>query len=164
MSAKELTIFAPESALSEGLLSVLAKDLLLVVDAVPLSLGLSFDFSAQKGSARSYFAIEYKRDDSALIREVMEWERPSDSYKNMLDACKSSVSLYYRELDVAKDALLKLGATLKAGLSSSCLVDNGRGCLLKFNDVLVFINQRPQWSWEKEQFPELPDVAASEWE
>lgn len=164
MSAKELTIFTPESVLSEGFLNVLAKELLLVVDAVPSSLGLSFDFSAQKGSGRSRLAIEYKRDDSALIREVMEWGRPSDSYKNMLGACKSSVSIYYRELDMAKDALVKFGALLKAGWSSSCLVDNGRGCLLKLDDVLICISQRPQWSWEKEQFPELPDVAISEWE
>ena len=164
MSAKELTIFAPEPVFSEGLLNVLAKELLLVVDAVPPSLGLSFDFSAQKGSGRSHLTIEYKIDDSALIREVMEWGRPSDSYKSMLDACKSSVSLYYRELDMAKDALLKLGALLRADRSSSCLVDNGRGCLLKLDDVLIFINQSPQWTWEKEQFPELPDVAASEWE
>jgi hypothetical protein len=159
-----LTIFVPELALNEDLLNRIAGELSLAVEEVPPSLDLSFDFFSKRGSGRSYLALEYKGDDSALIREVMQWERPSSSYKRMLAACKSSVTICYRELDVAKDAVLKLGAALSIGCRSSCVLDNGRGCLLRLDDVLICIRQEPQWSWEREQFPELPDVAVSEWQ
>lgn len=162
MSAKELTFFIPASFLSERSLHLLAQELQLTVEIVPPSRGFSFDFFAQKGSGRSRLAIEHRSNDFALIREIMDWTRPSPSYKNILKACKSSLSIYYRDLDTAKDALLKLGVIL-SGRGSSCLVDNGFGCLLKFDEMLHCIDEKPQWSWEKEDFPELQGVAPAEW-
>lgn len=162
MSAKELIVFIPEFSLDKSALTVLAEDLSLNVDVIPTSRGFSFDFSAQKGAGKSRLAIEHKADDCLLIREIMDWTRPSASYKSMLGACKSTLTVYYRDPSIAKDALRKLGEILQER-SSNCIVDNGFGCLLNLDVMLSCIDEEPQWSWEKEQFPELEDVADSEW-
>lgn len=162
MSAKELTVFTPESALSKSALSDIAKELSLEIDKIPPELNLSYQFSAQKGSGKNYLLIEYKDNDISLIQEIAKWERPSNAYKKLISDCKSSITIHYREQNAAKDVILKIGKTLENGCSSKCVAENGLGCLLKLDDLLNCL-QEPQWSWEKEKFPELTDVAISEW-
>ena len=94
----------------------------------------------------------------------MGWEKQKKAYKDIFEACKSSVSIQYREVDVARNALLAFENVLEIGSTSKCLVDNGLGCFLKLDDVLGCVMKIPRWSWENEQFPELPGVAISEWE
>lgn len=163
MSAKELTIFLPESTLNEIILNEIARGLSLVADQISSALNLSYQFFAKRGSGRCYVAVEYKNDDLNLIREVVNWEHPSNAYKAMLRACKSSITIYYREQRFVEDVVLELGAFLKTACTSPCIVENGRGCLLRLDDLLDCLKQEPKWSWDREEFPELPGVAASEW-
>lgn len=163
MSAKELTTFVPESVVSEYVFNEVAKELSLEVDEISPALNLSYQFSAKKGTGKTYLSIECKNNDLNLIQEILKWERPSDAYKNMLAECKSSITIYYRDQREAKAAILKIGAALEKAHALNCITENGQGCLLKLEDLLNCLQKEPQWSWEKEEFPELSGVAISEW-
>lgn len=162
MSAKELTIFLPQSMLIETSLGSVAKKLLLEIDEIPPELGLNYQFSAKKGGGSSYLLIEYKKDDRLLIQEICQWEHPSDKYKELLQDCCSSLTVYYRDQNSAKEILQVLALEIKE-VSSKCIVENGFGCLIKLRDILDCLQQDPLWSWERDEFLELPDVAVSEW-
>lgn len=162
MSAKEITVFFPESTLIESSLSDVAKKLHLEIDEIPADLGLKYQFSAKRGVGRSYLLIEYKKDDSVLIHELCQWERPKSAYKEILQGCCSSLTVYYRDQKSAKEALHVIASDIKK-IRSRCIVENGFGCLLMLESILDCFQQDPLWSWEKEEFPELPDVAISEW-
>ena len=54
MSAKELTVFAPDSVFSEHVFNEVVRGLSLVVDVVPPTLNLSYQFSAKKGVERNH--------------------------------------------------------------------------------------------------------------
>ncbi len=162
MSAKELTIFFPESILIESNLSDVAKKLHLEIDEIPPELGLSYQFSAQRGIGGSYLLIEYKKNDRLLIQEICQWERPKSTYKDMLQDCCSSLTVYYRDQDSAMESLNLLAYSNSFDVSK-CIVENGFGCLLKLENILDCFRRDSRWSWERDEFPELPDVAISEW-
>lgn len=163
MSAKEITIFFPESTLVASNLVGVAKKLHLEVDDIPPHLALNYQFSAKRGAGRSYLLIEFKQNDRILIQELCQWEHPKDEYKERLQCCCSSFTVYYRDENNAKEALSVLASDIK-GIIPVSIVENGFGCLLKLEDVMSCLQQDPLWSWEKNEFPELPDVAISEWQ
>lgn len=162
MSAKELTIFFPESIFIESNLSDLAKKLHLEIDEIPPERGFSYQFSAKRGIGLSYLLIEYKKDDRLLIQEIYQWEHPTSTYKHMLQDCCSSLTVYYRDQNNAMESLNLLASSNFFDVSK-CVVENGFGCLLKLENILDCFQRDSRWSWERDEFPELPDVAISEW-
>lgn len=162
MAAKEFTIYVPKSFRSESINDEIANRLALKIDELPDSLGLSYQFSAQKGEGKSYLLVEYAEDQLNVINEISEWERPSRFYKEMLLGCRSSITIYYRDLALAKNAVSVINELLGDN-ASSCIVENGEGCLLRLESITERMRQDPNWTWEKREFPDLPDVAVSEW-
>lgn len=162
MSAKELTIFIPKSSSMEPWLADLASGLSMDIDDLSSTPGLSYQFSARRGEGRSLLFLEYRRDDSRLIHEMSQWGRPTKAYKDLLQACQASVTLYFRNSAHAKEALSAIGLGLKNSCGAS-MVDNGLGCLLKLESILDAMHQDAQWSWERYEFPELLEVISSEW-
>jgi hypothetical protein len=162
MSAKEVTVFLPKEFLAPCMLIDLAGRLGLVVDSLRNNEGLSYQFSAQGGEGRAYLLIEYKENDRGAIEDICRWERPSSLHKKALEKCESSITFYYRDMDRARGAFLDFGDFL--GVSrGACVVENGWGCLLFFSSMFNRISHSTDWSWEKYEFPEFPDVALSEW-
>jgi hypothetical protein len=162
MAAKEFTIYVPKSFRTDTITDEIARKLSLAVDELPESIGLSYQFSAQKGEGKSYMRVEFAEDQRHVIKEISEWERPSAAYKEMLLNCRSSITIYYRDLSLAKNAVAVI-AELMGNNASSCIVDNGEGCLLKFESIIERVRQDSNWTWEKTEFPEFPGVATSEW-
>jgi hypothetical protein len=162
VSAKELTIFIPSMSSIETSLPSLAASLSMAADDLSPTPGLTYQFSARRGEGLSVLSLEYKRDDQDLIQEISQWERPSDAYKHLLQACQSSITIYYRNPAFAQEALVAIGSQLQDATKGS-VVDNGLGCLLTLDAILQALHEDAQWSWERYEFPEMPGVAASEW-
>lgn len=70
--------------------------------------------------------------------------------------------IYYRLLSNAKEAILATGAML-GEKGRYCIVENDLGCLLTLDSVVNCLSSVLEWTWEKDSFPELPNVAPSEW-
>lgn len=163
MAAKELTIFMPKNAIDINSLNEIAKNLSLMIEEKFPSVDLSYQFSARKGLGKDHLSIYWSNKNSDLIKEILEWERPSDYYKNILAECKESITINYRDLQLAKNLILTTERNLTKIPTSACIVDNGLGCLINFNDFLNQLKIDSGWSWEKEEFPEIAGVAISEW-
>ncbi|NLR74246.1 hypothetical protein [Leeia aquatica] len=162
MAAKELMIFTPSRADMQFMLDGLVEGLALKVDELPDHSNFSFEFSAQKGNGREYFLLEYRANDLDVIHDISEWDRPSGDIKRTLLACGSRITIYYRNISLAKEAFLFIGQWF-GGACKSCVVENGFGCLLTLDALVENISSNSEWSWEREAFPEVPGVAVSEW-
>lgn len=162
MSAKTITVFLPKSLVAESMLIGLTKQLRLVADELPTEKKFDFQFSAQIGVGKDHLLIEYREEDEGSIKEIGQWERPSNELKESLFKCQSSIMIYYRLLSNAKEAILAIAALL-GERGQYCMVENGLGCLLTLDSVVYCLRTVPDWTWEKDLFPELPNVAASEW-
>lgn len=161
MSAKELMLFVPHTFNIESVLSHLVNALALNIDDIPSEMK-GFPFSARRGMGRSALRLEYYSNGQDMIAELSEWEKPSQKYKDMLLGCTSYLVIYYREMSDARDAIFAIANTL-GHIASDCVFDNGNGCLLTLSAVMTCLQSDITWSWERKVFPELPDVATSEW-
>lgn len=162
MAAKELTFFFPEDFEKELAMANLVDKLGLEIINIPEGIELTFEFSAKRGEGKSYLAIEYVNNAKQIIEEIGSWENPSSKYKHLILSCHSSMTLYYRNINDARQVILILAPPLSS-ISSQCIVENGNGCLLLLSDIFLCLQKDETWSWEREYFPELPDVAISEW-
>jgi len=160
MAAPEMTVFFPEGFDKAAALRDVVEELSLTVDHLPA--GWPCEFSAQRRQDDMYLLVEYDANADDVIDELAEWEKPTDEYKRILSNCRSSLTIHYRGIDNAKCCLLVL-ANVAGPLTSRCVVENGKGCLLLLGDVADRLASDPSWSWERELFPELSGVAASEW-
>lgn len=160
MSANEIIVFLPECVAMESVLKELTSELSLKVDVLPEN--FPFDFSAQRRDEKGYILIEYKALIGAMREELLAWDKPTPEYKQILANTKASLTIHYRPIEIAKDCMQLMGKTIGDNLSR-CVVENGRGCLLKLSDIVKCLALERSWTWEKEQFPELEGVASSEW-
>ncbi|MFC4158779.1 hypothetical protein [Chitinimonas lacunae] len=162
MSAKTITLFFPFSLVTESMLLELTRRLKLKIDELSSEKEFGFQFSAQGGSGKTYLLVEYRENDEDSIEEVGHWGQLGDEIKKILLRCQSSITIYYRLRDNAKEAILAIGALLGEGLQY-CVVENGQGCLLTLDSIVKCLQDESEWSWERDTFPELPNVAPSEW-
>ena len=162
MSAKQITIFIFKAFSVETILENVAAKLGLIIDELPPEKKFSFQFSAQKNSGKEYLLIEYTEADNELIAEISNWERINANQKEIILNCKSNITIDYRKREVALEAITIIGQAL-SNISSKCIVENGFGCLLPLDTMLDCLHLDVNWTWEKEIFPELPNVAPSEW-
>lgn len=162
MAAKEIMFFFPNEFEKEIVMANLVDKLGLEVIKIPAELGLTFEFSAKRGEGTSYLSIEYASDAKHIIQELSNWENPGTKYKNLILACRSCMTVYYRNINDAKNLILILASSLNVA-SSQCVLENGNGCLLLLSDIFSCLQKDEKWSWERYQFPEFPDVALSEW-
>ncbi len=162
MSAKEITFFLPKDFNKNQVLKLLVEELGLDVMDISGNLELEYQFLARRGEGRSILEMEFMDDVSAIIEELSEWENPSREYKDALLDCRAGISLYYRDAFNARDFIMSLASKLSEA-SAFCIVDNGEGCLLRLSEISNCIEKDGAWSWEREEFPELPSVAISEW-
>lgn len=162
MSAKELTFFLPEQLNKNQLLSDLVEGLGLDVIEIPNDLELEYQFLARRGEGKSILEMEFSDNARAIIEELADWENPITEYKNDLLICCSVINLSYRDTSNAREFIELLFQKLSE-LSGPCIVDNGEGCLLRLAEIAKCLEQYEDWSWERREFPELPNVAASEW-
>ncbi len=163
MSAKTITIFLPLLSVTKPMLIELANLLSLKIDELPPEKEFNFQFSAQNGSGKTYLLVEYRENDENSIEEIGQWERPCNELKEVLFKCQSSITIYYRLPDKAKGAILAIGTLLSEALQY-CVVENGQGCLLTLDSIVKCLQDNLEWSWERDSFPELPNVAPSEWQ
>ncbi|MFZ6873877.1 hypothetical protein ACO0LF_17615 [Undibacterium sp. Di27W] len=160
MAAKQITVFFPLSVDKDRIIANLVKNLSLEIDCLPDD--FPCEFSAQRGRGPSYVLIEYQGNDRGEIEELSQWERPSENYKKLLLQCKSKILLHYRDANQARKFFLALATTLET-VSSRCIVENGFGCLLLLSEIVTSLEHNKAWTWERDVFPDLPDVAVSEW-
>lgn len=160
MAAKEICVYSPSRLGKTSALSTLVDRLGLSVDVLPE--GFPLEFSAQRGKHLTYLLIESNADPSDRIAELLEWEKPSHEYKAILSRCRQCIVIHYRDRADAVACLVLLGEILGKVVNES-IFENGFGCLLRLSDVLSHLDQNPEWSWERERFPEINGVAESEW-
>ena len=160
MSAKEMTVFFPGGFEKANVLQELVEGLALSVDSLPA--GFPYEFSAQRRDGQSSLLIEYDDDPRDVIGEIGKWERPSGDYKRLLADCRSGLVIHYRNQSDASRCLRLIAKSIEPIVTRS-IVDNGLGCLLLLSDVVALLERDSSWSWEREEFPELVDVAVSEW-
>ncbi|MBI3729036.1 MAG: hypothetical protein HY254_11995 [Burkholderiales bacterium] len=160
MAAKQITVFFPPRVDKELILANLVKSLSLEIDRLPDD--FPYEFSAQRGRGPSYVLIEYQGNDRGEIEELSQWERPSENYKQLLLQCESTILLHYRDTNQARKFFLTLAAALGT-VSSRCIVENGFGCLLLLSETVACLEHNKAWAWERDAFPDLPNVAISEW-
>lgn len=162
MSAKRVTIFIFKTFPVETIIASIATQLGLIVDELPPEEEFSIQFSAQKNRGKEYLLIEYTATNEELITEISNWERINATQKEIILNCKSKVTISYRKRGIALEAITIIGQAL-SNISSKCIVENGFGCLLPLDTMLDCLHLDVNWTWEKEIFPELPNVAPSEW-
>ena len=163
MSAKEMTIFFPRTFDVEAIVPRLVSELGLEMQEIPAGKNFSFQASAMRGTGKSLLLMEYRKNAQNLIHELSEWEKPSRTYIRLLLDCESSITFYYRNIEDARSALFAIGS-LHNTVANACVFDNDMGCLLILSSILGNLQSDANWSWERTAFPDLPDVAASEWE
>lgn len=163
MAAKELSIFLPKELDIKNLLQDIVNSLSLSTIDIPADKKLSYQFLARKGEGIDLLEVEYSESVSSTIAELSEWEKPSQKYKEILNNCESLIIVYYRLVKNANSVLNILEANL-GKYSNRVIVENGEGCLLLLSDFMLFLKNNEDWNWEKKVFPELPNVAESEWE
>ena len=161
--APHLIFFIPSRFDVESALLDLAHRLTLPADVDPMDRDSVFQFVSQRGEGSEYLLLEYSENAREMIQELSEWEKPSKAYKDMLLACRSKIGIHYRDTKNGKKAILEIAAILGED-AMRCIVDNDYGCLLKLSTMVECLNQNSNWSWERDEFPELPDVAVSEWQ
>jgi hypothetical protein len=149
----------------DGAVAKVVDHLQLVVDDLPGD--FPYDFSAQIGRGSNHLLVELKYGDSIgelpEIEEITsEWEYVSEERRNLLLDCKASLLVHYRDIKLANRLLLLLAEAV-GPLQDRCVVKNGHGCLLLLSEMTDMLRKDPDWSWEKQLFPELPGVAPSEW-
>ena len=162
MSAKQITIFIFKTFPVETILENVAAQLGLIIDELPPEVKLLIQFSAQKNRGKEYLLIEYIEANEELITEISNWERINNNQKEIILNCKPKINISYRKREIALEAITIIGQAL-SNISSKCIVENGFGCLLPLDSILNCLQLDEHWSWEKEIFPELADVAPSEW-
>jgi hypothetical protein len=160
MSAPEVTVFLAGDVDKGTVLGKIVEELSLSVDHVPA--GSPFEFSAQYRMHGNYLLIEYDSDPRDIITKLREWEMPTAECKFILSNCQSSITIRYRGLLLVKRCLVTL-SDIVGNISSICIAENGRGCLLRLSDVARCIANDPTWTWEREEFPEIAGVGPSEW-
>lgn len=161
--APHLIFFIPRRFDVESILLGLTQSLRLPANVGPMDSEATFQFVASRGVGEdSYLLLEYSEDAREMIEELSEWEKPSRAYKDLLLACQSKIGIHYRDSNDGKAAILAMSAALGEA-ANGCIVDNDWGCLLRLSAMVECINRDPNWSWERDEFPELPDVAVSEW-
>jgi hypothetical protein len=161
MAAPQVIVFLPDNANVNNVLDNIVSELSLTVDSLPL--GFPYTFSAQQRDLPTYLLIEYDPNASDVIMDIIKWEKPTDEFKQSLADCRSTITVHYRGLDVAKRCLSVISSCL-GGTSSKCVIENGYGCLLLLSDIIHFISIDSTWTWERGAFPELEGVATSEWD
>lgn len=162
MSAKELTFFLSKNIHRDRLLNDLVDKLELSVIPLPSDLGLEYEFLARRGEKNSILELEFSQNASSIIQELANWDNPSDDYKNELSSLHSSINLFYRDINNAREFIYLLNQKL-SDLSEPCIVENSEGCLLRLSQIVECLKDDKNWSWERREFPELNDVAISEW-
>jgi hypothetical protein len=154
--------FLPKGVNNDQVIHFLVKDLALSKIDIPTDVELGYQFLARKGEGMSILEIECRDNARDIIEELSEWENPSKEYKNLLLGCRSCIKLYYRDEENAR-SYIKSMASVLGQMAVSCVVENGEGCLLLLSDILSSLSKDEAWSWERREFPELPNVAISEW-
>jgi hypothetical protein len=155
-----IAVFLPECVNKDAVLGRVVEELSLSVDHVPE--GSPFEFSAQLRDQGAYLLIEYDSNVAEIVSEMSEWQMPTKEYKLLLTNCRSSIIIHYRGIEHARNCLKAISDTV-GGISTKCIIENGEGCLLRLSDVMGKIAGDPTWTWEREEFPEIYDVAPSEW-
>jgi hypothetical protein len=159
MSAPNIAVFLPVGHDYKPLLLKIAGELHLEIEVVPPN--SPFTFGAHRTDP-VWFLIQYCSKASDVVEEMRQWERPSQLYKTLLRGCGSYIDVHYRDVSLAKQCIDVICKYI--GQSSSLsVIENGNGCLLRLSDIVRLISDDPNWSWEREKFPELPEVADSEW-
>ncbi|HEX8914260.1 MAG TPA: hypothetical protein VF796_18065 [Humisphaera sp.] len=163
MSAPVLGVLLPPDADARRAIAAVVDALALTTDQLPPD--FPCQFSAQRredGRTASYLLIEHSVDATPHVDELLRWERPAPEYKELVAAADSRLTVTWRGRKWVVRCLRALAAALGEA-SSRTVVENDRGCLLRLSDVVACLRQDPQWSWERETFPDLPGVAPSEW-
>lgn len=161
IAAKEITLFFSGSIDVIRVFAHLVNTLALELEHWDPPLDSSRLGSAARGYGIEVLRVEYEVDGTALIQELSEWEQPSEKYRGLLLTCKSFIALHYRKLEIARQAIMEVAALQEKG--DECVVENGMGCLIMLSSMRACLLEDENWSWEREEFPELPDVAPSEW-
>ena len=159
--APHLIFFIPSRCEMESIFVEVARSLLLP-DPGPLDHGAVFQRVSQRGEGKEYLRMECREDAREMIEELGEWTQPSREYKRILSACKSTIGIHYRGPENGKRVVRAMAAVLTEA-ATDCLVDNDYGCLLKLSTMAECLCADSGWSWERYDFPELPDVGSSEW-
>lgn len=162
MSAPHLSVFLPNDVSGGEVFDRLVSGLSLRIDALPADRTFSFASSAQAGPVTSYVLLEHHVESKEWIDELVQWEHPGKKYKGLLAKCTEHISVTYRDQNKVRSLFRILGAILGSS-SSRCVVENGEGCLLTLEDILACTLADPLWRWDKQVFPELPEVGISEW-
>lgn len=162
MSAKKIMLFFPREFDVAAVLPRSVANLGLEMQAIPA--GIDFiQVSALRGCGPSLLLMEYSEDAREIIQEMSGWVCLSEKYRDLLLSCRSRVAFHYRNIADARDAILDLELPLKE-LADQCLMENGEGCLLILSSIFSCLNGDMNWSWERTEFPDLPEVAPSEWD
>lgn len=164
MSAKEISLFFPPDIEMLPAVSALVSGMSLEVEIAPKHLDLPYAIAASRDAGgRDTIRIELDKSAVEIIHELSEWEKPSASLIDALMRCSGCLTIYYRSVVNAKQALTILAESFGNDETSHFIIENGEGCLLPFPTMLNCIKQDANWSWERRFFPELPDIAPSEW-
>ncbi|QGJ68354.1 Hypothetical protein PBC10988_0130 [Planctomycetales bacterium 10988] len=160
MSAPNIVILFPPELARE----VLLRDLVQKLELVPEELhpALNHDFCAKRMEEDGYILLHYYFNGSFEVEEFYYWEKPSRFHKELLVDCESLLSVTYRGIQRARRCFQVVSESV-GELASRCVVENDHGCLLTLEEICRCLNADPTWSWEREDFPELPNVASSEW-
>ncbi len=159
MSASIVTVFLPVGGSYDSLMQSIVDELHLKRDELPSD--FPFGFTAQR-IGEDHLLVQYDADSTDITREMEQWEKPSQDFKLLLQGCGSSINIHYRNIDLAKQCIIKIGIYL-GRLSSRSVFENGNGCLLRLSDIIEHCLRDPDWSWERETFADIPGVADSEW-
>ncbi|MCX4028568.1 hypothetical protein H0A36_14550 [Endozoicomonas sp. SM1973] len=162
MSAKELTFFLPKGLNKDQVIQPLVEGLALKMINIPNDIEVNYELLARRGEGKSILEMEYTDNARGIIEELSEWENPSDGYKDLLLNCHSCITLYYRDADDARNFIKSIAAVLSE-MAATCIIENGEGCLLTLSETARCLSKDETWSWERREFPELPNVAISEW-
>jgi hypothetical protein len=162
MSAPSLSIFLPSKINGDEVFKLLVSGLHLTVDVWPSDRPSTLASSAQAGPVNSYVLIEHYADSAELIDELLQWERPGERYRRLLSGSAEHLAVTHRDQEKVR-TLFDLLANYLGPAGTSCVVENGEGCLLTLADIQACAAGDPLWRWDKQVFPELPEVGISEW-
>lgn len=160
MSAPVLNVLLPKGSPNGKILGRLVAGLELEIDILPE--GYPSNFAAQRRDGGMRIVIDYRESADDTILELCEWERPGPHFKEALLSCGSLITVTYRDVGLAKQALQIVAEQLNVS-AGTCVVENDQGCILLLPDVIRCMAADPLWTWERREFPEIEGVAPSEW-